>query len=61
MNSAVERAWEAGIVVVVSAGNFGELGPGRIPKPADDPLVIAVGATDSNGTRNVKDDTVAGA
>ena len=26
-------------------------GPGRIPKPADDPLVITVGATDSIGHR----------
>lgn len=60
LNYAVERAWDAGITVVVSGGNLGEQGPGRIPKPADDPLVITVGATDSNGTVNRNDDEVAG-
>ena len=60
LNYAVERAWDAGIVVVVSGGNLGEQGPGRVPKPADDPLVITVGATDSNGTIPRGDDTVAG-
>lgn len=59
LNHAVERAWDAGIVVVVSGGNHGEDGPGRIPKPADDPLVITVGATDSEGTIPRHDDTVA--
>jgi serine protease AprX len=59
MNYAVERAWDSGIVVVVSGGNHGAEGPGRIPKPADDPLVITVGAIDSNGTKKVGDDTVA--
>ncbi len=60
LNHAVERAWDAGIVVVVSGGNHGEEGPGRIPKPADDPLVITVGATDSMGTIDRADDEVAG-
>lgn len=60
LNHAVERAWDAGLVVVVSGGNLGEEGPGRIPKPADDPLVITVGATDSNGTVARADDVVAG-
>lgn len=59
LNYAVERAWDSGIVVVVSGGNHGEDGPGRIPKPADDPLVITVGATDSNGTVDRADDVVA--
>ncbi|MBW3659088.1 MAG: S8 family serine peptidase, partial [Actinobacteria bacterium] len=59
MNYAVERAWDSGIVVVVSAGNRGAEGAGRIPKPADDPLVITVGATDSNGTKPTGDDIVA--
>ncbi|MFP5309295.1 MAG: S8 family serine peptidase [Actinomycetes bacterium] len=59
LNHAVQRAWDAGIVVVVSAGNHGAEGPGRIPKPADDPLVITVGATDRNGTPGRGDDTVA--
>jgi serine protease AprX len=59
LNYAVERAWDSGIVVVVSAGNHGAEGAGRIPKPADDPLVITVGAIDANGTRKTSDDTVA--
>ncbi len=60
LNHAVERAWDAGIVVVVSGGNHGEEGPGRIPKPADDPLVLTVGATDSMDTIDRADDVVAG-
>ncbi|MDX1621306.1 MAG: S8 family serine peptidase, partial [Nitriliruptorales bacterium] len=59
LNYAVERAWDSGIVVVVSGGNHGEDRKGRIPKPADDPLVITVGATDSNGTVDRGDDEVA--
>ncbi|MBW3619350.1 MAG: S8 family serine peptidase [Actinobacteria bacterium] len=58
LNYAVERAWDSGIVVVVSAGNRGADGAGHIPKPADDPLVITVGATDSNGTKPTGDDTI---
>jgi serine protease AprX len=57
LNYAVERAWEEGIVVVVAAANDGP-DPRTIMKPADDPFVITVGATDSNGTRNRRDDTV---
>jgi serine protease AprX len=41
LNAAVERAWAAGITVVVSSGNRG---PGTINKPGDDPFVITVGA-----------------
>jgi serine protease AprX len=59
LNYAVERAWDAGLVVVVSGGNHGELGPGWIPKPADDPLVITVGALDTHGTYNKTDDEIA--
>ena len=59
LNYAVEQAWDAGIVVVISSGNHGERGAGHIPKPADDPLVITVGATDSNGTVDRADDEVA--
>jgi serine protease AprX len=54
-NYAVERAWEAGIAVVVSAGNQGP-NPGTISKPADDPWVITVGAADDRGTRTLGDD-----
>ena len=42
---AVERAWDAGIVVVVAAGNDGWTEPG-LASPADDPYVISVGAAE---------------
>jgi serine protease AprX len=54
-NYAVERAWDAGIVVVVSASNRGPAA-GTISKPADDPLVVTVGATDDRGTPSLDDD-----
>jgi serine protease AprX len=55
LNHAVERAWQAGIVVVVAASNRGP-DPGTISKPADDPLVLTVGAVDDRGTKTVDDD-----
>jgi serine protease AprX len=58
LDRAVERAWEAGLVVVVSAGNQGPAA-GTITKPADDPFVITVGAADTNGTATRLDDTIA--
>jgi serine protease AprX len=54
-NYAVERAWDAGIAVVVAASNQGP-DPGTISKPGDDPWVITVGATDDRGTRALGDD-----
>jgi serine protease AprX len=54
-NYAVERAWAAGITVVVAASNKGP-NPGSITKPADDPWVITVGATDDRGTTGLGDD-----
>ncbi len=42
---AVERAWNAGIVVVVAGGNEGQ-NQWRLTSPARDPLVIAVGASE---------------
>jgi serine protease AprX len=56
-NAAVEKAWQNGLVVVVSTGNNGP-GAGTINKPADDPFVITVGATDDNTTVNSNDDTM---
>jgi serine protease AprX len=57
LNYAVERAWAAGIVVVVAASNRGP-GPGTISKPGDDPFVITVGAVDDRGTAETADDEV---
>ena len=55
LNYAVERAWKSGLAVVVSAGNSGP-GFGTITKPADDPLVITVGAVDDRETPARSDD-----
>ena len=55
---AAEQAWHAGIVVVVSAGNEG-FGSNRVNNPATDPWLLAVGASDQQGTVDPADDTVA--
>ena len=54
---AVEVAWRHGIVVVVAAGNEGADGT-TLTMPAIDPYVLAVGASDHNGTKTGADDTV---
>ena len=54
---AVEVAWLRGIVVVVSAGNSG-FGTAQLNNPAYDPYVIAVGADDTRGTDDPKDDVI---
>jgi len=59
LNFAVERAWDAGIVVVVSSSNSGPAA-GTIAKPGDDPLVITVGALDDAATAKRGDDVMAG-
>jgi len=62
---AVERAWKAGIVVVVAAGNYGRdnsagtNGYGTITAPGNDPYVITVGAMNTKGTPDRGDDVVA--
>jgi serine protease AprX len=62
---AVEQAWQAGIVVVVAAGNDGRdnsggtLGYGTITAPGNDPYVITVGAMNSKGTADRTDDVPA--
>jgi Subtilase family len=54
---AVEVAWLRGIVVVVAAGNAG-LDRTMLNNPAFDPYVIAVGADDTRGTDDPKDDVI---
>jgi serine protease AprX len=55
LTHAVENAWHAGLVVVVSGGNEG----GVLDNPAYDPYVLAVGAADDADTPRVTtDDTV---
>ncbi|HET6809781.1 MAG TPA: S8 family serine peptidase [Acidimicrobiales bacterium] len=59
---AAEQAWAHGILVVAAAGNdgTGKKGPGAgLQDPAYDPMLLAVGAADTNGTLNTHDDTVA--
>ncbi|MDH5371811.1 MAG: S8 family serine peptidase [Acidimicrobiia bacterium] len=53
---AVEQAVWNGIVVVVAAGNDGNVDPLR--NPALDPYVIAVGAANTHGTSDITDDYV---
>jgi serine protease AprX len=62
---AVEQAWNAGIVVVVAAGNYGRdnsnnnMGYGTITAPGNDPYVITVGAMKTMGTATRADDLIA--
>jgi serine protease AprX len=60
---AVERAWKAGIVVVVAAGNNGRNqstnGYWTINAPGNDPYVLTVGAMKTQGTPDRSDDTIA--
>ena len=58
LDFAVERLWDAGILVVAAAGNRGA-GGSKIDKPADDPFVLTVGAADLRGTVDSSDDRVA--
>ncbi|MGA7670154.1 MAG: S8 family peptidase [Nitrolancea sp.] len=55
--AAAEHAWFNGILVVVAAGNYGP--NSMVFAPADDPFVVTVGATDSNGTVGPADDWIA--
>ncbi len=61
---AVQRAWEAGITVVVAAGNngrdnsFGNDGYGTITSPGNSPYAITVGAMNTRGTPDRADDIV---
>ncbi len=54
---AAERAVDAGLVVVASAGNFGGV-YGTVGAPGNDPKVITVGASNTRGTAARSDDTI---
>jgi serine protease AprX len=57
---AVEQAWKAGIFVVAATGNEGYVfKTGSLTNPANDPKILAVGASKSMGTMTVADDMVA--
>src|SRR6188768_1119064 len=58
LNKAVMRAWQSGIVVVVSAGNSGPL-PQTVGVPGNVPYVITVGAMTDNYTSSKYDDRLA--
>jgi serine protease AprX len=58
LNKAVMRAWQSGIVVVVSAGNSGPL-PQTVGVPGNVPYVITVGAMTDSYTNSDKDDKLA--
>jgi serine protease AprX len=56
--AAVEAAWHQGVFVVAAAGNGGQESA-SLDSPAIDPFVLAVGASDPNGTAATDDDAVA--
>ena len=56
--TAAEKAWKSGIVVVAAVGNDGSA-KDTIAIPARNPYVIAVGASDTRGTSDPSDDSVA--
>src|SRR5712692_9250127 len=56
---AVKEAWNAGIVVVASAGNLGRSSYASILSPGNSPYVITVGAMKTMGTPARGDDLVA--
>jgi serine protease AprX len=57
LSYAVEAAWRAGIVVVVSVGNDGPTDT-RVGNPALNPYIIAVGGSDISGTLARNDDKI---
>jgi serine protease AprX len=58
LNFAVQRLWQNGIVVVVAAGNAGP-NKSTITKPADDPMVLTVGAYDDKADVDPSNDGLA--
>ena len=56
---ACEAAWQAGLVVVTSAGNLGLHGNGTITSPGNGSRLLTVGALDDLDTLDLFDDEVA--
>ncbi len=56
LSAAAEAAWASGIAVVGASGNEGD---GIVTSPGSDPWIVTVGATDTHGTADVADDSVA--
>ena len=58
LNVAVSKLWQAGVVVVAAAGNYGTAdGPSGVRyAPGSNPFVITVGAVDIGGTAKPRDD-----
>jgi serine protease AprX len=58
LDFAVERVWNAGVVVVAAAGN-GNNAPGSITSPGNDPMVITVGSSNDKTSVSLTDDKLA--
>jgi serine protease AprX len=58
LDKAVERLWQAGIVVVAAAGNYATNGQpsGVLFAPGNDPFVLTAGAVDVRGSASTWDD-----
>ena len=58
LDKAVEKLWFSGVVVVAAAGNYAVDGATATVRyaPANDPFVITVGAADTDGSTNTRDD-----
>ena len=56
--AAVRNAWNAGLVVVIAAGNEGP-SASTIGTPGNEPMIITVAASNDNGTTSISDDSIA--
>jgi serine protease AprX len=61
LDAAVESLWFRGVVVVAAAGNYGVANTPQAVRyaPGNDPFVITVGATGTQGSKSAADDTLA--
>jgi serine protease AprX len=59
LDAAAESAWLHGIVVVAAAGNNGVATDAVNYAPGNDPYVISVGSSDTQGTKRSGDDVLA--